>query len=179
MSKEKGRTFWDWITENRNLFVFISILIFLLIGFGIDNGYSIKFPEDISIEKPSKVDDTNQRNKEDAKANEVIAENKETHNQLSATKEKTEKIQRSEPLIISIKDEDSKEPIPNAKVNINYYPNDVLTDNNGRFTVPNSIIEKYGVYNSIKVTISKEGFKTEELNIALSENYSIYIKKSQ
>lgn len=50
--KDKGRTFWDWASENRKLSLFIVLISFVFIGYGLySNKYNIKLPLGISFER--------------------------------------------------------------------------------------------------------------------------------
>jgi len=82
-------------------------------------------------------------------------------------------------VVITIKDDHTKNPIPNIKIAINDYPSSLISDEDGNFIIPKSIIDKLRVYNSVKATFSKQGYQTEEQNVALSESHSLYIKKAK
>lgn len=80
-------------------------------------------------------------------------------------------------VIVTLKDEVSKEPISDAVFSIDNFSTLLKTDKFGRVTIPNKLIERYGNYNSVRATIKKEGYQTEEINIALSESHSLFLNK--
>lgn len=80
-------------------------------------------------------------------------------------------------VIITLKDEVSKEAIPDAVFSFNDYSIPLRTDKFGRITIPNKLIEKFGNFNTVRATIKKDGYQTEETNVALSESHSLFINK--
>jgi len=80
-------------------------------------------------------------------------------------------------VIVTLKDEVSKDPIPDAVFNFDNFSTLLKTDKFGRITIPNTLIEKYGNYNSVRATIKKQGYQTQEINVALSESHSLFLNK--
>lgn len=80
-------------------------------------------------------------------------------------------------VIVTLKDEVSKEPISDAVFSFENFSILLKTDKFGRIIIPNKLIEKYGNYNSVRATIKKEGYQTEETNVALSESHSLFLNK--
>lgn len=60
---------------------------------------------------------------------------------------------------ISLKDKNTKKPIPNVIITIEGLPGQLLTDKYGKLLIPKAIVEKYGVYNSVKASFEKEGYE--------------------
>jgi len=93
-------------------------------------------------------------------------------------KENTES-QNFEGIVITIKDNDTKKPIPNVFITFIGLPFTLETDKNGNFVIPSVVVQKYGVYNTVKATFVKAGYEVEEPNIALSESHSLFLNKSR
>lgn len=86
-------------------------------------------------------------------------------------------IKTDSEVVITLRDEVSKEPISDAVFSFDNYPTQIKTDRYGRIIIPNKIIEKFGNYNSVRATIKKEGYQTEETNVAFSESHSLFLNK--
>jgi len=99
-------------------------------------------------------------------------------NVLHESQEKlTDESVSSVEVIVTLKDDVSKDPIPDAVFSFDGFSTLLKTDKFGRITIPNTLIEKYGNYNSVRATIKKEGYQTEETNVALSESHSLFLNK--
>lgn len=104
--------------------------------------------------------------------------NENRTNALQESQEKLRDVNLSNAeVIVTLKDEANKEPIPDAVFSFDNYSTPIKTDKFGRISIPNEIIEKYGNYNSVRATIKKEGYQTEETNVALSESHSLFLNK--
>lgn len=116
--------------------------------------------------------DKSKNGKDDVKANQT------PNPVIKSDKNKTE-INESKGITITIKDNETENPIAGVHVSLIDYPKSFQTDENGNFTIPQAIIDKNGTFNTIKATFVKKGYKTEHPNVALSESHSLTLNKSQ
>ena len=83
-------------------------------------------------------------------------------------------------LLIKIIEASAKQrPVEGVSISFSGFP-DVLTSNqDGDFTIPQSIILKRGEFNSVRAYFTRNGYEPVNYEIGLSETHIYKIKKSE
>lgn len=118
--------------------------------------------------------DENETIKEDDPGPKLPSQKKNSQSEVSQNEKSLE-----DGITIILKDSISKEPIQDAIFTFTDYPTPLRTNKFGKAEIPKKLIDKFGEYNSVRATIEKKGYQTEEINIALSESHSLFLNKIQ
>jgi len=164
MSNNNGMTFWDWVSQNRSLFLFFLLLGFGLIGLALYNNFIVKTPWG-SIERGSNqpiIPENNIENKaERIKSIQTIETKKSLLPNESRIHEPT-KIEKQKPQKYISKVEDGTgKGVADVEV---YCPNcvekSVKTDSNGGFILDSYFDESATFWQSNLTLLKDKKVKT-------------------
>lgn len=141
MSNNTGRTFWDWLSENKSIALIIVLFCFVLLGYGLYNNYKVKFPTGFSIEKGNTSESTSENSQVSPatgeakpakpKTKEIENENVRINNSDKPLKDKNSQVEVFTTIVV-----DGSNKISGVEI---FCPNciekNVKTDENGSFTL--------------------------------------------
>lgn len=139
MSNNTGRTFWDWLSENKSIALITVLFCFLLFGYGLYNNYIVRLPTGFSIEKgdtPASTSENSKENPTKVEAKPAKPKTKETENIRINNSEKPLKDKNSQVEVFTTIVVDGSKKISDVEI---FCPNciekNVKTDENGSFTL--------------------------------------------
>lgn len=155
-----GRTLWDFLHENRLVFVFLSVVISSILGLAIAKNYNLKFPF-FSLESPQK-DMNNEKNENATIEKRKAQPSKPSNAESGYIKNFPENAQKKFSVSGLIYDEKGS-PLANVTISVSGINATIISDNNGRFEFYFQHLPPKGEYS---INYAKNGYK--------SKNYTYY-----
>jgi hypothetical protein len=154
-----GRTLWDFLHENRFIFLFLSFIILGIFGLAIAKDYNLKFPF-FSLESPQK-DINNEKNEKT-----IIKPKPQPSNPSSVKSSNIENIPKNAQKKFNVSGlvyDEKGNPLANVIISVSGINTTVISDNHGRFEFYFQHLPPKGEYS---INYAKNGYK--------SKNYTYY-----